>query len=217
MQQIRPGGSAVLDEMLVGCAVKGWKLSIKNSPGRASAMIAAECVTTGQYTSPSGITLPAVYSPHEFNAEMISALTFNGINYLSGSSAKDFVSMEASWENSFRPGFFPGSGAQDGYQIQGRFEWGDRVFAVQFVVRVEAGSAEYSNLINLTTGTATFTVTRDTNNSFTMLIQKMGFNVAELSNTDGIVTLQITGVQLFDPTNGLVTMTIITPQTGICQ
>ena len=128
VQQIRPGGSAVLDEMLVGCALKGWKLSIKNSPGRASAMVTAECVTTGQYTSPSGITLPAVYSPHEFNAGMITALTFNGINYLSGSSAKDFVSMEASWENNFRPGFFPGSGTQDGYQIQGRFEWGDRVF-----------------------------------------------------------------------------------------
>jgi hypothetical protein len=57
---------------------------------------------------------------------MISALTFNGINYLSGGSAKQFVSMDASWENNFRPGFFPGSGAQDGYQIQGRFEWGDR-------------------------------------------------------------------------------------------
>ena len=128
---------------------------------------------------------------------MITALTFNGINYLSGGSAKQFVSMEASWENNFRPGFFPGSGTQDGYQIQGRFEWGDRAFAVQFVVRVQAGSTEYSNLINLTTGTATFTVTRDANNSFTMLIQKMGFSVAELGNTDGIVTLQITGVQLY--------------------
>lgn len=29
------GGSAVLDEILVGCGLKGWKLSIKNSPGRA--------------------------------------------------------------------------------------------------------------------------------------------------------------------------------------
>ena len=74
-----------------------------------------------------------------------------------------------------------------------------------------------ANLINLTTGTATFTVTRDANNSFTMLIQKMGFNVAELGNTDGIVTLQITGVQLYDPTNGMVTMTITTPLQGICQ
>ena len=94
---------------------------------------------------------------------------------------------------------------------------GDRAFAVQFVVRVQAGSTEYATLINLTTGTATFTVTRDANNSFSMLIQKMGFSVAELGNTDGIVTLQITGVQLYDATNGLVTMTIITPITGICQ
>jgi hypothetical protein len=50
-----------------------------------------------------------------------------------------------------------------------------------------------------------------------MLIQKLGFNVAELGNTDGIVTLQITGVQLYDPTNGMVTMTITTPLQGICQ
>src|SRR5580693_10052915 len=79
VQQIRPGGSAVLDEMLVGCALKGWKLSIKNSPGRASAMCSVECVTTGQYTSPSGITLPAVSTPHEFNAGMITALTFSPV------------------------------------------------------------------------------------------------------------------------------------------
>jgi len=94
---------------------------------------------------------------------------------------------------------------------------GDRAFAMQFVVRVQAGSTEYANLINLTTGTATFTMTRDVYNSFTMLIQKMGFNVAELGNTDGIVMLQITGVQLYDPTNGMVTMTITTPLQGICQ
>ena len=85
------------------------------------------------------------------------------------------------------------------------------------MVRVEAGSTEYAKLIALTTGTATFTMSRDANNSFEMLIQKMGFSVAELSNTEGIVTLQITGVQLYDPTNGLVTMTITTPQAGICQ
>ena len=218
IQQIRPGGSAVLDEMLVGCAIKGWKLSIKTSPGRASAMCSCECVTTGQYTTPSGITLPAVSTPHEFNAGMITALTFNGVNYLSGGSAsKQFVSMDVSWDNNFRPGFFPGSGAQDGYQIQGRFEWGDRTFACQFVVRVQNGSMEYSNLINQTTGTATITFTRDSSNAFTMLIQKMGFNVAELSNTDGIATLQVTGVQLYDSTNGLVTISITTPQGGICQ
>jgi predicted RecB family endonuclease len=88
---------------------------------------------------------------------------------------------------------------------------------VQFVVRVQAGSTEYASLIALTTGTATFTMARDANNSFTMLIQKLGFNVVELGNTDGIATLQVTGVQLYDATNGLVTMSITTPQNGICQ
>ena len=217
VQQIRPGGSAVLDEVLIGCALKSWKLSVKNSPGRASAMVSAECVTTGQYTSPSTITLPAAVTPNEFNAGMITALTFNGVNYLSGGASKQFVSMDVSWDNNFRPGFFPGSGAQDGYQIQGRFEWGDRTFGIQFVVRVQAGSTEYANLINQTTGTATFTMARDANNSFSMVVQKMGFSVAELGSTDGIVTLQVTGDQLYDSTNGLVTFTTITPQTGICQ
>jgi phosphosulfolactate synthase (CoM biosynthesis protein A) len=72
-------------------------------------------------------------------------------------------------------------------------------------------------LINQTTGPATITFTRDANNSFSMEIQSMGFNVVELSNTDGIATMQVTGVQLYDPTNGLVTMSITTPQSGIAQ
>jgi hypothetical protein len=216
VQQIRPGGSAVLDEIFVGCAVKGWKLAIKNSPGRASATLSAECVATGQYTQPSGITLPVPTPLHEFNAGMVSELTINGINYLTGGTGNNFVSLDASWENNFRPGFFPGSGEQDGFQIQGRFEWGDRSFTVQFVVRVQAGSAEYANLINQVTGPATITFTRDANNSFSMVVQSMGFNVVELSNTDGIATMQVTGIQLYDPTNGLVTMSITTPQAGIC-
>lgn len=217
VQQIRPGGSAILDEILVGCAVQSWKLSVKNSPGRASAMLSAEFATTGQYTTPSGITLPATVQPHEFNAGQISSLTINGINYLTGGSGRQFVSLDASWANNFRPGFFPGSGAQDGYQIQGRLEFGDRSFGVQFVVRVQAGSTEYANLIGLTTGAATIGFTRDSSNSFTMAIQQMGFSVAELSNTDGIVTLQVSGIQMYNSSTGLVTMTTVTPQGGICQ
>jgi hypothetical protein len=217
VQQIRPGGSAILDEAKIGCAVRSWKLSIKNSPGRASAMISATCACTGQYVAPSTITLPAATLLNEFNAGTITALSFNGVNYMSGASASNFVSLDASWDNNFRPGYFPGSGNQDGYQIQGRLEFGDRTFSVQYVVRVAAGSPEYGDLIALTTGTSTVTFLRDSNNSFTMLIQKMAFQTAELSNTDGIVTLQITGSQLYDPINGLVTMTTVTPQNGICQ
>ena len=216
VQQMRPGASAILDEVLIGCAVKSFKLSIKNSPGRASAMCTAECATTGQYTSPSAITLPSsVPVLNEFNAGMISALTINGINYLTGGSGKQFVSLDMSWDNNFRPGFFPGSGTQDGYQIQGRLEWGDRTFGFQMVVRVQYGSQEYANLINLTTGTSTITFTKDANNSFSVAIQQQGFQVAELGNTDGIVTLAVTGEQLYNPTNGMVTVTTVAPQGGI--
>ena len=97
VQQMRPGASAVLDELLVGCAIKGWKLAIKNSPGRASAMCSCECVTTGMYTTPSVVTLPAVATPHEFNAGMVSALTINGINYLSG-GLRDLASISRAFE-----------------------------------------------------------------------------------------------------------------------
>jgi len=87
---------------------------------------------------------------------------------------------------------------------------------VQFVVRVQAGSTEYASLIALTTGTATFTMTRDATTP------------SRCNPEDGLQrrgtwqygrhrTLQITGVQLYDATNGLVTVTVTTPQNGICQ
>ena len=138
-------------------------------------MVSAECVTTGLYTAPSGVTLPAADAAARIHAGMVTALTINGINYLSGGSATQFVSLDASWENNFRPGFFAGSGTQDGFPTQGRFEWGDRSFGIQFVVRVQAGSTEYSDLISTTTGPATITFTCDGSNSMAMTVESMTF------------------------------------------
>ncbi|MEI9971033.1 MAG: hypothetical protein WDO73_02715 [Ignavibacteriota bacterium] len=39
-------------------------------------------------------------------------------------------------DNVIRPGFFPGSGTQDGYQLQGRGEIGDRVPSFVYVARL---------------------------------------------------------------------------------
>ena len=61
VQQIRPGGSAVLDQLFTGCAVKGWKLAIKQGPGRLSAVVTEDLVHSGLYTTPSAVTMPA---PH---------------------------------------------------------------------------------------------------------------------------------------------------------
>ena len=203
VQQIRPGGSAVLDEMLVGCAVKGWKLSIKNSPGRASAMVLGgmrdhRAVHLAQRRHAAG----RHRTPHEFNAGMITALTINGINYLSGGSGNSSFPWMRPGTTISGPGFFPGSGTQDGYQIQGRFEWGDRAFAVQFVVRVQSGSTEYSNLINLTTGHGHGHDDARHQQRLHDAYPEHGLQCRRTRNTDGIVTLQITGVQLYNPTNG---------------
>ena len=109
VQQIRPGGSAVLDEMLVGAPSNleavDQELARPRQRDVLGGMRDHRPVHFAQrHHAASRLT------PHEFNAGMISALTINGINYLTGGSGKQFVSLEASWENNFRPGFFPAPG-----------------------------------------------------------------------------------------------------------
>jgi hypothetical protein len=215
VQQIRPGGSSVLDQLFKGCAVRTLRLSVNNSPGRQSAMLAIGLVTTGQYTEPSAITIPAAISLNEMNAGTITALTINGIDYFT--SAKNFQSFEWAWDNNFRPGFFVGSGSQDGFQTQGRFEIGDRAHGFSYIARFVNGSSELTKLRALTTGTAVITFTKDANNSLQITEQKLGFRVAELGETNGIVTVGVTASPMYDSTNGLVTVVAKCGVDGICQ
>lgn len=214
-QQIRPGGSAVLDQSFVGCAVKSLALNVNNNPGRQSATLRAGIVTSGKYVEPSGLTAPSPTTLHEMGAGLLTALTINGIDYFT--SAKNFLSLDWSWDNNFRTGFFPGSGSQDGFQIQGRIEIGDRAHGFRYVARFLNGSTELTKLRALTTGTCTITFTLDGNNSLSIVEQKMGFRAAVLDEQDGIVTVAVTGDPLYDSTNGLVTVTAVCPQNGICQ
>lgn len=211
VQQIRPGGSAVLDQTFIGCAIKAWKLTLTNSPGRASAMISADLWHSGKYTEPSGVTLPAAATLHEMNAGGMT-LTINGIDYV---TPKSFISLEMGMDNVFRPGFFPGSGTQDGYQTQGRAEIGDRIPSFTYVARFANGSTELTKLRALTTGTAVLTLTNDTNNNLSATWQKVGFDVAELGDAAGIVTVGVTCIPMYDTTNGLFSATVKTPLAGI--
>lgn len=213
VQQMRPGASVIVDQAFIGCAVKAFRLSLKNSPGRASAMVAVDLVTSGKYADPSTITLPAPQAVHEMNAGGLT-LTINGIDYV---TAKNFLSLEMGWDNAFRSGFYPGSGSQDGYQIQGRFEVGDRVPSCSFVARFANGSTELTKLKALTTGTAVITLTNDTNNNATITWQKVAFKVAELGETDGIVTVAVTCSPMYDSTNGILSAVVKCAFDGICQ
>jgi len=215
LEQVRPGANDVRDLMLVGCAIKGWTIEINSGPGRANAKATVEFVHSGKITEPSGITLPAATAENLLNAYSL-ACTINGVDYV---TAKNFVSLTMGWDNAFRDtsDFYPGSGQQDGYQIRGRMEVGDRAPAFSFVARFVDGSAELQKVRDLTTGTATIQLTRDANNSLQVTWQKLGFAVAEVGETDGIVTVAVTGQPMYHETNGLLSAVVVTPVDGICQ
>ena len=213
IQQIRPGGSSVLDQMFIGCAVKAWKLALTSSPGRASAMCTVDCWTSGGYQEPSAMTLPAATVPHEMNAGGLT-LTINGIDYI---TPKNFVSLDMGMDNVPRSGYFPGSGSQDGYQIQGRCEIGDRIPSFSYVGRYAHGSTELALLRALTTGTAVIGLSADANNSLAATWQKIGFEVVEIGDAAGIVTVAVTAIPMYDPTNGLFSAVVKCPVTGIGQ
>jgi hypothetical protein len=197
-QQIRPGGSSVLDLVYTGCAVKSVKLSVKAGPGRMSATITEELVNSGFYTAPSGITIPGAATWHEMQSDSLT-LTINGVDYI---SEKSFESLDLTWDNNFRPGFFPqgGAGMVDGYATQGRLEIGDRVCGFTFVARYAHGSTELASAIGLTTGVATIGLSNGTADTFTGTFPKLSFKVAEIADANGIVTVQVTASPLYDDT-----------------
>jgi hypothetical protein len=215
IQQIRPGGSAVLDQLFTGCAIKGWRLSVKQGPGRLSAVVTADLVTSGLYTGTptadsSGVTVPGPYAWHEMQSPSLS-LSINGVNYV---TAKNFVSVDVGWENNFRPGFFPGTALQDGFATQGRFECGDRTTSLNFVARFNSGSTELATLLALTSGEATMGLANGANDSFAGTWPALAFKTAELSDVDGIVTVAVTGEALYATTGGVFSA-IVTSSTGM--
>jgi hypothetical protein len=220
VEQIRPGAGVVVDRMAVGCVVEGWTISIGSGPGRANSKITVEFVGSGKTTEPSGITMPAA-TVEKLLPSASLALSINGVNYVSN---KNIVSLETSWKNNVRldGGFFPGSGFQtpgDGASgaIRGRLEFGNRQGTLRFVARFENGSTELTKLKSQTTGTAVLALTYDANNSLEITWHKVSFASAEVGETDGIVTVSVECLPMWDETNGIVSAVAKCNVDGICQ
>jgi hypothetical protein len=206
--------------MAVGCVVEGWTISIGSGPGRANSKITVEFVGSGKYIEPSGITMPAA-TVEKLLPSASLALTINGVNYVSN---KNIVSLETSWKNNVRldGGFFPGSGFQtpgDGASgaIRGRLEFGNRQGTLRFVARFENGSTELTKLRQQTAGTAVISLAYDTNNSLELTWHKVSFATAEVGETDGIVTVSVDCLPMWDETNGVVSAVAKCGVDGICQ
>jgi hypothetical protein len=220
VEQMRPGASAIIDRASIGCAVNGWTLQVSSGPGRANTKLIADIVGSGKFADPSTIALPSATAEKLIPSAGL-ACTINSVDYV---TAKNIVSLEASWRNNLRldAGFYPGSGYQTSGDastgaIRGRMEIGDREATLQFIARFESGSTELDKVTAQTNGTAVITLTYDTNNSLQLTYHSVQFAVAELGEADGIVTVQVTCTPLYHSSNGLVTAVAKCNVDGICE
>jgi len=207
VEQIRPGAGVVLDRMAVGCAIEGWTISIGSGPGRANSKINVEFVGSGKMTEPSAIVVPAATLEKLLPSASL-ALSINGVNYV---SSKNIVSLESSWKNNILldAGFYPGSGFQTAGDatsgaIRGRLEFGKRQGTLKFVARFENGSTELTKLKSQTTGTAVISLAYDVSNSLELTWHKVSFATVEIGETDGLVTVAVECLPMYDATNGIV-------------
>lgn len=214
IEQVRPGASVVHDQMFVGCAVRSFRFRITKGPGRVNSTVTVDLIHSGKVTTPSAITLPAATAENLLNAYSL-ACTINGVDYI---GAKTFESLEMGIDNEFIDGHYPGSGMDDDdYQIQGRLEVARRVPVFNFVARYKAGSLELAKVRALTDGTAVVNLTKDSGNSMVVTWQKVGFQTAVLGESDGLITVQVTGKPMYHATNGLVTAVCKCGVDGICE
>ena len=170
--------------------------------------------------SATGVTMPAAQAEKLLPSASLT-LSINGVDYVTN---KNIVSLETGWKNNLRTdsGFFPGSGFQtagDGSSgaIRGRLEFGNRQGNLKFVARFENGSSEYTKLKAQTTGTAVIDLQYDANNSLQMTWQKVSYSAVELGETDGILTVAVDCLPLYDSTNGIVAAVAKCGVDGICQ
>ncbi len=209
LEQIRPGAQAVLDRVMVGCAVEGWTWTVGSGPGRANSKLVADIVGSGKYVDPSTIVMPSATSEKLLPSSSLAA-TIIATDYV---AAKDIISLEATWKNNIRldAGFYPGSGFQTAAtpssgQVRGRLEFGDRAATLKFTARFKNGSTELTKMLALTEGTAVISQTFDTNNDLTATWHRVIFSVADVGETDGLVSVEVTCTPLWHATNHLLSV-----------
>jgi len=212
--QIRTGGSAITDKAIVGVACEEFGLTFRLGPGRDNAGFTSQWTGTGQNVKPSAIVMPTIYDENTMNAGGITELTLLGFDYLAN---KRFVSMDFKWKNNIRTsGFFPGSGSQGGYQIQGRLRRGVPTITLTAVVECDSGSSEEDALLAQTTGTGVIHVTGAQVGAgpeffgWKVTFHKLSVKSSPISDSDGIASYQLEYFLLQDSSLGVMTIEAIT-------
>jgi len=208
-EQIRPGGSSVVDRAILDCAINSVAIRMNSGAGRQNSQISVEAVGSGRVTQPSTITLPSALTESGLNAGGFG-VTINGVNYV---TAKSFVDCELTLGKNMdlESGLYPGSGATSaGFQVRGRMEHGSRTLGLRFKARFTNGSTELSDLLAQTVGTAVLTwqgalITGSTYHGATITFHKVIISSAIVGDTNGKVTVDCQLAAIVHSSNGLIT------------
>jgi hypothetical protein len=215
VEQVCESGGQALDDAFIGCAIEDVTYDFNYGPGRQSGRVTCNWVGSGKMATPSTVTVPPAVSEHYMLTGSMQ-LTINGINYI---TAKTILSGQIAWKNNLLvgPGFFPGSGMQNGAAIRGRIEIGPRASTFTFTARLLKSSTEYALLIGQNTGTATITVSFDATHTMTFTYPSIQYEAVVNGEQDGIVSVTVTVATKYDPTLGVLTITSQCGITGIAQ
>lgn len=204
VQAIRQGGSDVFDFGLIGMCCEEFTLSLLSSPGRDNATMRSQWVGCGKYTSPSTITIPAVTTEHSLNSGSATALTINGVNYI---TTKFFSSLELNYKNNMRleKGYYPGSGTQNGFNLRGRMWRGDPQVKLTITALFENGSTELDDFLAQTEGTGRITIPGATDHSLDITIHRTVTENINIIDEDGLVAVRADIACLEHSSNGVLT------------
>ena len=208
-QQPEGGGMAV-DEMYVGNAVESVETTFAYGPGRNSVKTVCDYVGTGQHTIPSAVTLPATLTENYMLGGGISAVTINGVNYL---STQRVLRGSLGWKNNLilPLRFLPGDGLVSNSMIGKRLLIGSRVPTFSFTAFLTHTSTEFSLLTSQTSGTATVTFTYDATHYVTFTYHNVSFESVVREQEEGLVAVTVNVAPKWDftgtPANGVLTIT----------
>lgn len=218
VEQVRPGGSAVVDRAVVGCSVNRLQLNFRSGPGRASSTLAVDFIGCGKRTVPSGLSIPSA-TPEFLLPSASVTMSAVGTDYV---TTERIIDAELVWENNWRDrqGYFPGSdfqtpGDATSGAIRGRNWFGKRVCSFRFNAFLESTSTEEASLLNGTTGTVVFTLSNGANHSLQVTLHDVVFSAVVIGDDEGLIKVEVTCKPLYDSSNGIITVVAETNVTGI--
>lgn len=161
VESVRQGASAIYDYAAIGMALNRFSINLKSGVGQDTCMCTMDWMGCGKYARPSTISHPALETVHEFNIGQATALTINGVNYLTSGL---LVSLDFEHNNNIDESgnYIIGGGTQEGYNIMGRMRKGG-IPSTTLRMRVEmpVGAAELDALLDGTIGTGSVVITGD--------------------------------------------------------